>query len=206
MVYRLILIVWGLANVGQTWEETNADGCQWTDRVAKNLGIKPQTIRYWGNRGVIEPTRFGEGRGNYARYDIRDTAAIAAVAELRRQGVSLQAVRKVQPKLREMGKTWTSARLLGFRRDRFTDVLIAESTRAGQGLLRSLLESPGQTVIADVALSDKTTEIRRKFEIALQLPAAKRGPKKGARRVAKVAHNNDSDTSPLVDKQRTAVM
>jgi len=166
----------------QSNAELRDDGCVSTIRAAQIAGIKPATLRHWLRTQLLEATRHSEGRGVFARFDLTDIHAAWAVAQLRKQGVSLQACRLVQAKLRAMDKDFANARLLGFNRgNRRTDVLIAETPEEGRGILKSLLEVPGQVVIADIALSGVSAKLRRRFDTALQLPAVKRGRPLGAK-------------------------
>lgn len=172
---------------GQTHSELANDGCVSTDRAAQlatNVArtvdpyavVSAATVRRYARTGVIEPTSFGNGRGHFARYDLRDVAGLGTIALARAQGASLQCLRKVQPRLRALGKEWSNSHLLVFRRGKGkTDVLLAETPEEGRTLLRSLLEVPDQVVIAQVALHNVSDELRTSFAMALRLPPAKRG-------------------------------
>ena len=173
----------------------DGDGCVSTNRAAQlatNIARtidpdavgQPYTVRRYARTGVIQPTSFGKGQGHFARYDLRDVASLGTISLARAQGASLQCLRKVQPKLRALGKDWASAQLFVYRLGQNgTDVLLAETPEEGRVLLRSLLDVPGQIVMAQVALQNVSEELKTSFAAALRLKPVQRG------RVAGKTHN-----------------
>ena len=160
----------------QTNRELAGDGCISTAYAAKLVGMPAVTIRYQVRTGLVEPTRHGEGKGTFQRWNIRDVTALYAIRELREQGISLQACRKVQRILRALGKDFASATLVGFSNpEGGTDVLIVDDGRKKRGVLLSLLAIPGQVVMTEIALSGVSKVLARKFRNALSIPTAKRG-------------------------------
>src|SRR5438309_8095591 len=64
-------------------------------------GITARQLQWWDERGVVKPERQGHRR----LYSMNHLTDVAVICELRRKGVSLQAVRKVMRFLdREMSK------------------------------------------------------------------------------------------------------
>ena len=160
-----------------------SDGCVSTARAANIADKSEGAIRHWVRTGLVTPTRTDPqpGTGVHARYDLRDVVALRAIADLRRRGVSLQAVRKVQRELREYGvESFASCRLAAVRRGKTTyDVVLVRTPRE----VESLLEAPGQMLVASIALGQLERDTAKRFAAAIALPPLKRGPKpKGLKR------------------------
>ena len=151
------------------------DGCVSCDQLAGIVDHPAQTIRYWVQTGLIEPQKRGEGSGNFSRFNLTDVTAARAVVELRRQGVSLQALRKVQAIIRERGHSFGSCKLAVIARGSKQDVLLLAGKREQRQFAESLLDQPGQTVLAQVALDTIAKETQRRFQAAITF---------GGRRVA----------------------
>ena len=120
-----------------------------TPYAASVAGTTLRQAQHWAKTGLVVPTHETSGRGDFRRYDARDVMTLAIVAELRRAGVSCQRCRLVQSRLREYGKSFTSARLAvvsGVERDARSDVFVVENERA----LLSLLDEPGQRILRAV--------------------------------------------------------
>lgn len=170
-----------------TSDRTKADdGCVSTGQAARIAGTSRTRVIAWGAAGLVTPTRAGGGRGTHNRYDVRDVTALAAIAELRRRGVSMQAVRKVQALLREEGiESFAACRLAAVDRGRGqVDVALIRGARERNALALSLLEAPGQTLIAEVALGDLERTTRRAFAKIQAEPPAIRGRRPKSRRAA----------------------
>ena len=165
----------------QTARALAADGMISTTRTASIAGVRGQTLRKWVRDGVAKPTHMGEGPGVHWRWNLRHVAAVCAVAELREQGVSYQMCCNVQEKLRAMGDDWASAKLLAYTHGRLRDVLVLRPQEYGPQF-ESILRSPGQQVLASVALSEISKTVRERFAAAREIPAAIRGRKAKAKR------------------------
>ncbi len=153
-----------------------SDGCISTARAAGIAGCSEGALRYWVRHGLVKPTRTDAqpGTGVHARYDLRDVIALRAIADLRRRGASLQTVRKVQEQLRAYGvESFASCRLAAIQRGKTHDVLLVRSARE----VESLIEVPGQLVVASILLGPLERETARQFAAAMKLPPLKRGRK-----------------------------
>ena len=72
-----------------------------SQEVIALTGITPRQLQWWDERGVVKPDREGHRR----LYSMNHLTEVAVICELRRKGLSLQAVRKVMRFLeREVGK------------------------------------------------------------------------------------------------------
>ena len=72
-----------------------------SQEVIALTGITPRQLQWWDERGVVKPEREGHRR----LYSMNHLTEVAVICELRRKGLSLQAVRKVMRFLdREIGK------------------------------------------------------------------------------------------------------
>jgi len=73
------------------------------DRVLRLTGLSKRQLQYWEETGLIRASysRPGaRGRGRPRLYDFRDLVELRTVGELRRDGISLQLIRKVRDYLR----------------------------------------------------------------------------------------------------------
>ncbi|MFN8521127.1 MAG: DUF433 domain-containing protein [Chloroflexota bacterium] len=124
-------------------------GGVYSSRLAARLAnITTRKLRYWGGQGLVRPSVFDAPRGGQDLYSYTDLVQIRAVAELRRQGASLQKVRKAIEWLREQmadGEDWHTKTLRTDGRDVFAFV--------GPGDVYSAANQPGQRVF-DVVLGD----------------------------------------------------
>jgi DNA-binding transcriptional MerR regulator len=109
-------------------------------------GVPYQRLDYWARSGFAPPSlRRASGKGSDRRYSFNDLVALRVANELRKQGVSLQKLRKVVRFLhRYKGEDahLGSARLLVSG----DDVFIYESDEQ----VVSALQEPGQAVMAFV--------------------------------------------------------
>lgn len=166
----------------QTASVLASDGMISTTRAAAIAGVTSQTLRKWVRDCVAKPTYAGEGIGVHWRWNVRELSAVCAVAELREQGVSYQMVRGVQQRLLDLGDDWAKAKLLAYVHGRTRDVLVLRPQEYGPQF-ESILRNPGQQVVASVALSAISKDVRDKFETARAIPPAIRGRKpKGGKR------------------------
>ena len=158
----------------------NDDGCISTLQLAAILDISPNTARGWVKSGLVDPTRYEGGIGNAARWDLRDATAMRAIAYLRRARVPMRDVRYVQRELRKMGEDFASARLAAVDRGhRIVDVVLIRGAAERKKLALSLVESPGQTIVAEIAMAELHRETRKAFAKEAAKPAKIRGRKKG---------------------------
>lgn len=74
------------------------------EAVARKLtGLSKRQLQYWDERDLVRPSlAAGQGRGHRRLYDFRDLVSLRVAADLRRQGVSLQAIRAVVTHLRTL--------------------------------------------------------------------------------------------------------
>jgi len=74
------------------------------EAVARKLtGLTKRQLQYWDERDLVRPSlAAGQGRGHRRLYDFRDLVSLRVAADLRRQGVSLQAIRAVVTHLRTL--------------------------------------------------------------------------------------------------------
>ncbi len=107
-------------------------------------GVPYQRLDYWARSGFLPPgLRKASGKGSDRRYSFKDLVALRVADELRKQGVSLQKLRKVVRFLRQHkgeDATLASARLVVSG----DDVFIRESDEQ----VVSALKEPGQAVLA----------------------------------------------------------
>lgn len=76
------------------------------DRVRRLTGLTKRQLQYWDEEGFIRPSlSYSSGRGHPRLYDFRDLVALRVAAELRRKGISLQLIRKVDRHLRKLDYT-----------------------------------------------------------------------------------------------------
>lgn len=121
--------------------------------AARLAGVKYRTLDYWSRSGFLEASLAeASGKGTRRFYSFADVVALRAAVALRRFGVSLQALRKIQERLRTyrgLENPLAEARLVviqGARVD-VARVEIAEGAR-----LESVLRDFGQTLAAAVVL------------------------------------------------------
>ena len=150
------------------------DGCVSCDQLAGIVEHPAQSIRFWVKTGLVEPQTKGEGQGNHSRYNLTDVTAVRAIVELRRQGVSLQALRKVHTLIASRGESFGSCRLAAVRFKAKQDVFLLVGKRDREKLMESLLEKPGQTVLAQVALDKIAKETQRRFAGVIALNGSRR--------------------------------
>ncbi|MBV8527697.1 MAG: DUF433 domain-containing protein [Candidatus Dormibacteraeota bacterium] len=73
------------------------------ERVGRLTGLSKRQLQYWDEQRFLRPTlSAGRGRGHPRLYAFRDLVALRVAADLRRQGISLQLIRKVDRYLRKL--------------------------------------------------------------------------------------------------------
>jgi DNA-binding transcriptional MerR regulator len=109
--------------------------------LAGALGVRPSTLRFWEQEGLVRPERVTSLRAR--RYPSRTADEARIVAALRGAGYGVPAVRALMGELRELGGMHEADRLLAQRLDRLAERSVA-LLRASADLL-ALLESPVRT-------------------------------------------------------------
>ena len=164
-----------------------------TPQAAKIAGVAERTLAFWISSGLIEPssaTNVAPGVGNHRRFDLHDLMSICVVAELRSQGIGVRRLRRVQQELSLLGDDFASARLAligDTRGDAPADVAILRRVADEKRLLMSLLEKPGQAIIASIELKPIERRVRRTFAKAAGAPRVKRGGQPGRKATTRVA-------------------
>lgn len=133
--------------------------------VTALTGVLAPTLDYWARTGVATPSvDMGRGRSRGKQYTFTELVGVRAIARLRKQDVSLQAVRKILPLLREL--TGGGSNLEAFAGARLValgdDVALAKSPEA----LVSLLTTPGQGLMTPVLLDvgDEVRDVQHNME------------------------------------------
>ncbi|MGR0220728.1 MerR family transcriptional regulator [Agromyces sp. ZXT2-6] len=109
--------------------------------LADALGVRPSTLRFWEQEGLVRPDRVTSLRAR--RYASRAADEARIVAALRGAGYGVPDVRALMAELGELGGALEADRLLARRLDRLAERSVA-LLRASADLL-VLLESPGTT-------------------------------------------------------------
>jgi len=161
-----------------------------TPQAAKIAGVAERTLAWWVSTGLIEPsseTNVAPGVGNHRRFDLHDLMSICVVTELRNQGVGVRRLRRVQKELALLGDDFASARLAlvgDTRGNAPADVAILRRVADEKRLLTSLLEKPGQAIIASIELKPIERHVRRTFAKTAGAVRVKRGRKPGRKATA----------------------
>jgi uncharacterized protein (DUF433 family) len=72
-------------------------------KVIHLTGLSARQLQYWDEQRFLQPSvSRGAGRGRRRLYDFRDLVSLRVAADLRRQGVSLQLIRKVHAHLQSL--------------------------------------------------------------------------------------------------------
>lgn len=113
-------------------------------QVGRLAGVKYDTLDYWATTGFLRPTLVpAAGTGSVRRYSFADVVAARVARDLREQGVSLQALRRVVSELRRLKglerQPLSAAKLVVCGRD----VLVLHSDDE----LVSALRAPGQAAM-----------------------------------------------------------
>jgi len=146
--------------------------------AARLAGLKYATLRYWQRTGFLTPTRpadVGWGRSVYA---FRDVAAAKAAAQLRDQGVSLQALRKAVAVVKQLfaaAQPLAEVRLVV----RGDDVIAQDEHSA-----ISTLRKPGQREIPELELAPLVDQLRAAVAQLRAAQAAEQADRRRKRRQA----------------------
>lgn len=109
-----------------------------TKQVAVFSHLTLRQLNYFDSTGLLSPSiQSAQGRGTYRLYSFRDVVALRLIAKLRKQGISLQAVRKAVDYLHVVEQTALSDGVLAINGE---DVVLVERDQ----LAVSLLKQPGQ--------------------------------------------------------------
>lgn len=110
--------------------ERDSDAMTITE-LAGALGVRPSTLRFWEQEGLVAPERVTTLRAR--RYGLAAVRAARVVAALRGSGYGIPAVREIMGSLDRLDGLEDTARLLGQRLDRIADRTVA-LLRAGADL------------------------------------------------------------------------
>jgi uncharacterized protein (DUF433 family) len=73
------------------------------DRVRALTGLTLRQLQYWDEQAFVRPSLTArQGRGRKRLYSFRDLVSLKVAAQLRRHGISLQQIRKVNAHLRKL--------------------------------------------------------------------------------------------------------
>jgi DNA-binding transcriptional MerR regulator len=79
--------------------------------AARYAAVPYQTVDFWARSGFITPSlAAANGRGSDRRYSFDDLIALGVARELRKEGASMQALRKVVTALRTEGRSMAEFR------------------------------------------------------------------------------------------------
>jgi DNA-binding transcriptional MerR regulator/uncharacterized protein (DUF433 family) len=74
-----------------------------SERVRALTGLSPRQLQYWDEQGFLSPSlRRKRGKGRRRLYDFRDLVSLRVAADLRKQGISLQLIRRAVAHLRDL--------------------------------------------------------------------------------------------------------
>lgn len=136
--------------------------------VVRVSGVPYQRLDYWARSGFAPPSlRRASGKGSDRRYSFKDLVALRVADELRKQGVSLQKLRRVVRFLRgyEGDDAHLGSGRLVVSGD---DVFIYESDEQ----VVSALKEPGQAVMAFVINLGAIAETVRERVQGLRSPVS----------------------------------
>jgi DNA-binding transcriptional MerR regulator len=102
-------------------------------KVKRLTGLSARQLQYWDERRFLPPSvSAGAGRGRPRLYDFRDLVSLRVAADLRRQGVSLQLIRKVHAHLQSLDYRHPLAELTFWAFEGQLYFSEAETVRAGR--------------------------------------------------------------------------
>lgn len=123
----------GMSMEASTASEERVERAFTWERVRRLTGLSKRQLQYWDERRFLRPSlSAGRGRGHPRLYSFRDLVALRVAAELRRQGISLQEIRKVDRHLRALDYSQPLAELQFFVTDGRLYFEEAETVRAGR--------------------------------------------------------------------------
>jgi DNA-binding transcriptional MerR regulator len=110
------------------------------EKVSKLTGLTRRQLQYWDEQRFLSPSVSSRGgRGRMRLYNFRDLVSLRAAAELRRDGISLQLIRKVVKHLQELDYREPLAELRCWSVDGLLYFAEADTVREGR--------RPDQTVV-----------------------------------------------------------
>ncbi|MFJ8110677.1 MerR family transcriptional regulator [Streptomyces sp. NPDC096132] len=118
------------AGAGAGGSEREGDAMTITE-LAGALGVRPSTLRFWEQEGLIAPERVTSLRAR--RYGLAAVRAARVVAALRSSGYGIPAVREIMGSLDRLDGLEETGRVLGRRLDRIAARTVA-LLRAGADL------------------------------------------------------------------------
>jgi len=111
------------------------------EKVLRLTGISKRQLQYWDERDFVRPSLTSrEGRGRRRLYDFRDLVSLRVAADLRRNGISLQEIRKLDRHLRNLKPAQSLAEVSVWLWEGRVYFSEAETIRAGR--------QPGQLLIS----------------------------------------------------------
>ncbi len=125
-----------------------------TSEASRVSRVSLDTIDYWARSGFLPPSvRVAQGKGSQRRYDFADLVALRVAGQLRQQGITLQALRRVVEHLRARGveQPLAGVYLVSDGVDVFErrgDQLISTLRQPGQGTFGWIVDLGG--VVEDV--------------------------------------------------------
>lgn len=149
-------------------------------QAARIAQLPETTLNGWVVTGLVEPSNVEQvtpGPGNHRRFDVRDLTTILVCAELKASGIHVRKLRRVQAALRGYARDFASARLALVSRDSGepADVVLVSNEQERAALATSLLDTPGQTLIAALELRPVALRARKAFTAAAKEAPAVRG-------------------------------
>jgi len=119
--------------------------------------IRQQSLHFWQKTGLVRPSvHEAHGKGDFNKWSVRDVAALWTILSLRRQGVSLQKIRRALAALRQRFPAHeipADAVLVAWA----GDVLLCSRGE----LAERLVSVPGQLVLLQLdSLQDAVTKAR----------------------------------------------
>lgn len=130
-------------------------------QAAKIIGVPYRTLDHWARTSVISPSvAEAQGTGTERKYSFADLVALSVARELRKTGISLQALRSIVTRLRsESGERhpFSGARFFVIG----SDVVMVKNCKE----VFSVLKKPGQGVFAFMIDLDKTvSELKQRVK------------------------------------------
>jgi DNA-binding transcriptional MerR regulator len=117
--------------------------------AARMLDMPVSTLNYWAKEKIVAPSVAGSRGKGYSRYySLQDLVALKVVIQLRKRGISFQALRHVVEHLRK--KDNSTSPLVDSRL-----MLVGDDVADyDENLIVSLLRTPGQGILRDIVVVD----------------------------------------------------
>ena len=129
-----------------------------TKQVCKITGISSRQVGHWDQEGLVKPSvRSASGKGSQRLYSYMDMFAFQSVKALRKQGISLQKIRKCVQYLRkhlDLSQPLSYCTLVS---DGDSIQLIVE-----EQTLIDTIKQPGQLSLTQLSISEIDRELRKK--------------------------------------------